>query len=238
MDTTEQPVAAIAAEAREFSGLLAHATAVEAVKTQAAYSCRAQIGGRLWLLVADGPGPKRAEAAARVAFGLGPASALLSTGFCGGLDPELRVGDVFIAERVAGADGKLWETAWFEDQGVNARMGTLLSCDRVVITSGEKQSLYRETGARAVEMEAAAVARMAGEKGVPFYCIRVVSDAACETLPLDFNLYRAPSGRFRRGRILGAVLARPWSIRGLMRLNADSSRASRYLGDFLVSCRF
>jgi adenosylhomocysteine nucleosidase len=238
MDTTEQPVAAIAAEAREFSGLLAHATAVEAVKTQADYSCRARIGGRLWLLVADGPGPKRAEAAARVALGLGPVSSMLSTGFCGGLDPELRVGDVFVAGKVFGEGDRRWKAVEVKSQGLAAQAGSLLSRDRVVITSSDKASLYRSLGARAVEMEAAAVAQMAEENGVPFYCVRVVSDAASDTLPLDFNLYRAPSGRFRRGRILGAVLARPWSIRGLMRLNTDSLRAARSLGDFLVSCQF
>lgn len=238
MDTHEKQIAAIAAEAREFSGLLAHATEVEALKTAAAYSCRARIGGRWWLLVADGPGPKRAAEAARVACEQGDVGALVSTGFCGGLDPELEVGDVFVAGRVVGEGGGTWHASQVEYAGGRAWEGTLLSCDKVVISSGEKLSLYREVGARVVEMEAAAVARVAQEKGVAFYCVRVVSDAASDTLPIDFNLYRAPSGRFSRGRILGAALARPWSFRGLMRLNRNSIRAARCLGDFLVSCRF
>jgi len=234
----EQQIAAIAAEAREFTGLLAHATEVEAVKTAAAYSCRARIGGRRWLLVADGPGPKRAEAAARAAFEAGPVDRVVSMGFCGGLGPDLRVGEVLVASEVIGEGGASWDASPVESIKGAAGKGPLFSCDRVVVTSGEKRSLFREVGARAVEMEAAAVARLASEKGAPFYCVRVVSDAANESLPLDFNLYRAPSGRFRRGRIVAAALARPWSIRGLMRLNTDSIRASRCLGDFLVSCRF
>lgn len=238
MGISESHIAAIAAEAREFSGLLAHATEVEAVKTAAAYSCRARIGGRLWLLFADGPGPKHAEVAAREAFAAGPVDWAVSVGFCGGLDPGLRVGEVLIASEVIGEGGVIWNVSPVESGECAAGRGPLLSCDRVVITSGEKQTLFREVGARAVEMEAAAVARVAQEKGVPFCCVRVVSDAAGDTLPLDFNQYRAPSGRFRRGRILAAALARPWSLRGLMRLNNDSIRAARCLGDFLVSCRF
>ncbi len=238
MDTTEQPIAAIAAEPREFSGLLAHATSVEAVRTRASYACRARIGGRPWLLVADGPGPARATAAARVALELGPAGSLLSTGFCGGLDPDLKVGDVFVADEVIGEGDRHWAALAVRQEGGSTPSGRLLSRDRVVITADEKLSLYRSMGARAVEMEAAAVAQVAHDEGLPFYCVRVVSDSACDTLPLDFNLYRAPSGRFSRGRILGAALARPWSIRGLLRLNTDSLRATRSLGDFLVHCSF
>lgn len=238
MDTTELPVAAIAAEPREFSGLLAHATSVEAVRTRASYACRAQIGGRPWLLVADGPGPVRASAATRVALDLGPVCALLSTGFCGGLDPALKVGEVFVADDVMGEGESRWAARTAGREGGTTPTGRLLSRDRVVVTAEEKVSLFRTLGARVVEMEAAAVAQAAHDEGVPFYCVRVVSDAASDTLPLDFNLYRAPSGRFSRGRILGAALARPWSFRGLLRLNTDSLRATRSLGDFLVHCSF
>ncbi len=238
MVTTEQPIAAIAAEPREFSGLLAHATSVEAVRTRASYACRAQIGGRPWLLVADGPGPVRAAAAARVALEQGPVTSVLSTGFCGGLDPELKVGDVFVADDVIGKGDKHWTAQAVRQEGRSAQSGRLLSRDRVAITADEKLSFFRSLGARAVEMEAAAVAQVAHDEALPFYCVRVVSDSATDTLPLDFNLYRSPSGRFRRGRILAAALARPWSIRGLMRLNTDSLRATRSLGDFLVHCSF
>jgi adenosylhomocysteine nucleosidase len=238
MDTTELSIAAIAAEPREFSGLLAHATRVEAVRTRASYACRARIGGRAWVLVADGPGPLRAAAAARVALELGPVSAMVSTGFCGGLDPALKVGDVFVADDVMGEGDRHWAARAAGAGGGTTPSGRLLSRDRVVISADEKSALYRTLGARAVEMEAAAVAQAAEDEGVPFYCVRVVSDSASDTLPLDFNLYRSPSGRFSRGRIIGAALARPWSFRGLMRLNADSLRATRSLGDFLVHCSF
>ena len=168
----------------------------------------------------------------------GPVSSFLSTGFCGGLDPELNVSDVFVAEKVVGDGGQRWDVSEVHTGDQRAARGLLLSRDEVVITKDDKRSLFRSLGARAVEMEAAAVAQMAHQNGVPFYCIRVVSDAASDGLPLDFNQFRAPSGRFRRGRILGAVLAHPSSIRGLLRLNTNSLRAARSLGDFLVHCQF
>lgn len=234
----EQPITAIAAMSREFSGLLSHATSVEAVRTEAAYTCRASIAGRDWLLVADGPGPERAANAVKVALGLGRPAALVSIGYCGALDPSLEVGDVFEPETVVGEGGERWNVRRAAAEGEPAQAGALLSEDRVVITAEEKQSLYRSLGARAVEMEASAVAKSAAEAGIPFYCVRVISDSAHDTLPIDFNLYRAPSGRFRQGRILGAALAHPSSFRGLIKLNAGSKRASRILGDYLVHCMF
>ena len=90
-----------------------------------------------------------------------------------------------------------------------------------------------------MEMEAAGVAARASEKGIPFFCVRSVSDTAAEDLVLDFNTYRDREGRFSRLRVAGAALRRPWSlIPGLLRLNRNSLAASESLGDFLVDCRF
>ena len=36
--------------------------------------------------------------------------------------------------------------------------------------------------------------QIAAEWGVPFYCVRAVSDTASEDMPLDFNLYRDSEG--------------------------------------------
>ena len=218
--------------------MLAHATSVEALRTGTSYACRAEIGGRRWLLLADGPGPERAKHAVEMAFEQGPVASVVSTGFCGGLDPELKVGEVFVADRVIGDAGQEWPARDVQASEGTAETGALLSRDRVAVSAAEKAQLFESTGARVTEMEAAAVADEAQRRDVPFYCVRVVSDAASDTMPLDFNLYRAPSGRFRRGRIIGAALARPTSIRGLMRLNTDTLRAARRLGDFLVYCRF
>ncbi len=94
---------------------------------------------------------------------------VISTGFCGALDPALRVGEIV-------RDG-----IWTED--------------RVGVTAEDKRRLRQQTGARVVEMEFAAVSAKAAEWGVPCKAIRVVSDTALEDLPLDFNRYRDGDGR-------------------------------------------
>jgi len=88
-------------------------------------------------------------------------------------------------------------------------------------------------------MEAAALAERAESWGVPFYCVRIVTDTASEALPVDFNAYRDADGRFSRSRILLAALRRPGVlVPRLMQFNRRCRDASAVLGDFVASCRF
>ena len=103
--------------------------------------------------------------------------------------------------------------------------------------AAEKRQLAA-AGAMAVEMEAAAVGAAALTRGVPFYCVRVVSDEAGEDLPLDFNRFRNPDGRLSRRRIAAAALKHPGRIPALIKLDRSANRASQALGEFLVNCQF
>lgn len=154
-------------------------------------------------------------------------SGIISTGFCGALDPALRLGDIVISGAAPRATPAPFAT------------GEILSIDRVAITAAEKRKLYAGTGAIAVEMEAAAVRQKAADWSVPFYCIKSVSDVAADDMPLDFNLYREAQGRFARSRIALAALSRPFTVApALLRLNRNCSVAADALGEFLANCRF
>ena len=59
-------------------------------------------------------------------------------------------------------------------------------------------------------MEAAGVARAAEDLGVPFYCIRAVSDLAGEDFANDFNAALTPDGRFSTLRLVAGA----WRVRG------------------------
>ncbi len=189
------------------------------------------MNGRAVVLVANGPGPKLAASAVEVAREHEELTGLLSTGYCGALDPALRVGDIFIAACVLPSAACVQSLA--STRG-SARTGKLLSVDRVASTAAEKSEL-RKTGADAIEMEAAGVAQKAMEYNLPFYCVRVVTDTAHENLPLDFNLMRNSAGRFSRMKILAAGVR---ALPGLIELNKRSKAAAQALGDFLAGTRF
>jgi adenosylhomocysteine nucleosidase len=223
----------VAAEAREFEGLMRKVGTSERLSWPVLFARKVEYGGNVAVLVAHGPGPKLAAEAARVAAGREPVGALVSTGFCGALDPSLAANDIFVARDLIGVGPAL-----APHSELSHRCGSLVSGDRVAVTAAEKAEL-RKTGGDAVEMEAAGVAEAARELSLPFYCVRVITDTAEESLPLDFNKMRDAEGRFSRTQIVCAALRNPKNIfPKLIKLNGRCQSASRTLGEFLANCRF
>ncbi|MCC6394261.1 MAG: hypothetical protein IT167_26935 [Bryobacterales bacterium] len=229
----------IAAEKIEFAGIERRVSSLRPLSLPVDYAAEAELREHRLALVANGAGPRLAAQAVDAACGKWKVDAVISTGFCGGLDPALSVGQVIAASEIdARVSGKRYPAYLPRETNPAPACGAILSIDRVAVSVEEKEAL-RATGAAAVEMEAAGVAERAACHGIPFYCIRVVSDAAGESMPLDFNLYRTAEGRFRRGAIARAALARPLRrIPGLLRLRRQARIASMKLGEFFADCRF
>lgn len=226
----------IAAEPREFSGLLRFCRNVKRLGWPVHAAWSADLNGREVLLVANGAGRRRAAEAVDVASSMGKLDLICNMGFCGALENGMEIGDIFVAGRVQTGDA---EYAAVKPQSTRPHhAGVLASIDRVAQTAGEKRDL-RARGASAVEMEAAGVAAKAAELGVPFYCVRSVTDLADEGFRLDFNAALRPDGRFDTMRLIAASCRRPVSLLPeLVRLGRRCRTASRTLGEFVADCRF
>jgi adenosylhomocysteine nucleosidase len=229
----------VAAEAREFSGLLKFCRSVKKLHWPVAWVRSAELNGRNVLLAANGAGPRLAAAAletARLAIPEGNMQAVVSTGFCGGLDPGLKIGAIFVANCIQVA-GELAAIEVPRSRGEYSS-GTLVSTDRVAQTAEQKRDL-RSSGASAIEMEAAGILPRVREWEVPFYCIRSVTDLANESFTLDFNTVRDSDGRFSTPRILAAAIRRPFTVGSeLMELRNRCDIAARSLGEFIANCSF
>ncbi|MBI3207846.1 MAG: hypothetical protein HYZ37_02970 [Candidatus Solibacter usitatus] len=219
----------VAAEKFEFDGVLRRTTGVRQLGWPMRFAAEGTLNGRRVVFVANGPGPRLAAEALETVLRAMPVDQVVSTGTCGGLDPALRVGDVVEAGEVLDSvSGEKFAT-------VSNAGSTIVSQNRVAVTAAEKRTL-RGTGASAVEMEAAGVARSAAAHTLPFFCIRAVSDDADAGLPLDFNCYRDDAGRFDRSAIAKAAVMRPFSrIPALIRLHRNAGIASEKLGEYLAS---
>ena len=215
----------VAAEARELAGFAPQLSARRRLPLPIGFAEEGELGGRRWLLAANGAGPRLAAAAVRA---FAKPDRIVSTGYCGALDPALKLSDVVICSRVVEADtNRHFETA--DEFGA-----TCLSGDRVIQTGREKQLLRQTTGASIVEMEAAGVAAEAESMGVPFHCIRVVTDTAGEDMRVDFNSARDEQGRFRLSQIAKAALRHPFErIPELLKLNRRAQAATARLGEYL-----
>lgn len=225
----------VASDRMEFAGITRRMEGLPAAPLSVDWSRLGRIRGNELLLVANGVGWRRAEAAVDAAAAFQP-DAIVSTGFCGALDPRLEIGEIVVATCVAVSSrryGSLPVTTALRHSPT-----VVWSTDRVVQTAAGKASLSA-AGFGAVEMEAAGVAARAEALRLPFYCIRTVSDLAGEDMANDFNLALTEGGHFDTMILLRGSLRRPLvRIPELLRLRKRCVRAAQTLGDFFADCRF
>ncbi len=229
----------IAADPRECTGWVSHWEAVHPVSLPVNWARAGRWKGSDVMAIASGAGAERAFAAVIVAS---RPAAVCNIGFCGALDDSLRVGDIVVALGVRDETSirtRTYETLVPGVGNVEAVLsGGIVSIHHIARTAAEKRNL-RATGASIVDMEAAGVARAAEDLGLPFYCIRAVSDLAGEDFENDFDAALGPDGQFGTMRLLRGALASPRKRFGeLIRLQQRTALASKKLGDFLADCTF
>jgi adenosylhomocysteine nucleosidase len=103
----------------------------------------------------------------------------------------------------------------------------------IVANEAEKQRLASAYQADLVDMEAAAIARLAQMRGIPFYCIKGISDGHSDQLP-DFNRFILPGGQFKLARFVLFALLRPWYWHALIRMGENSRKAARNIAQSLL----
>lgn len=176
------------------------------------------------VLVCGGIGANAARRATEAVIALYRPAQVASAGFAGALNSTLKVGEVFIPARVVDSqDASSTDT--------HTGRGVLVSFAEIA-SPEQKAKLGYAFGAQAVDMEAAAVARGAGARGVRFMAVKAVSDESDFVLP-QMNRYVSPEGKFRTAAFAAAMVVRPWMWAKTVRLARNSSRASRALCDWL-----
>src|SRR5260370_42694508 len=95
------------------------------------------------------------------------------------------------------------------------------------------RSLWESTGADAVEMESQIIRAICRAHGIPRATIRVISDAANEHLPLDFNALMTDEQKLNYAKLILAVLGSPGKIPALLRLPRQTQEAANNLAAVL-----
>ncbi len=163
-----------------------------------------------------GMGAARAELAVEAAISEMPITTVISVGLAGACDPELRVGDIIRAGVVI--DSRTGER--FDD----SRYRQILATVDAVASVREKARLYVEYDAEAVDMEAAAVARLAKAHGLGFHAIKAISDE------FDFELeglsrFGTEDGQFREIAFALHAAVRPAIWGKVVSLGRNSAKA-------------
>ncbi|HTW36422.1 MAG TPA: hypothetical protein VMD53_17505 [Rhizomicrobium sp.] len=158
---------------------------------------------------------------------------VLSIGICGALSPTLEVGDCVIATEIVTKDQRLaTHGPWTKELLENipyAQPASLAGTDTILASSAEKEYLYRMTNAAAADMESHVAARIAGERGVPFAAVRVVSDSASRALPPAAMVAMTKSGEVDILAVLRSLAMQPTQIPALIRTAWEAEKAFRAL---------
>ncbi len=173
--------------------------------------------GEEWVAVCAGMGGEAARRAFAEAEAGGRVDRVFSIGWAGALDEALPVGKSFLASAVLDAQtGERFELG---------REGRVLVSTARVADGSEKRRLAATYGGAMVDMESAAVVRMAMMRGIPVECVKGISDEAGARLP-DFNRFIDLSGQMRMAAFVGYVAVRPRHWVALVRLGRASAAAA------------
>lgn len=172
------------------------------------------------VIVVGGIGEQAAQRAAELAVTYAQPELLVNAGLVGGISPRLKVGDVGrIKQIVEAPSGMRFETGGGE---------WVLVTGATISGPEAKQRLHTQYGADVVDMEAAAVARVAQRHGLKLVIIKSVSDVADFVLP-PLGEFVEPNGKFAMRSFLAYAAVRPKWWRPVIRLGRNSGLAAKNL---------
>ena len=177
-----------------------------------------------------GIGRQNAEKSVRAFLATNSPETVFTCGFAGGLNPDLKLGEVVFEPAEPSTSNLQLETRL---AAAGAKPAKFFCADRIATTVAEKKKLRDETGADVVEMESAAIHAVCRERGIPCITIRVISDEANEDLPLDFNALAKPDKSLDLGKLALAIAKSPGKIGALMELQKKISFAAERLATVL-----
>jgi adenosylhomocysteine nucleosidase len=184
----------------------------------------------LYVAACAGAGQNAATRAFAAVEESAPVDLVFSLGWAGALAADLAPGS---AHNVAGVIDVCTGERFHCDAGAGPLW---LATSPKVAGESEKRRLASTYSAALVDMEAAAIARLAHMRGIPFYCIKGVSDGLSDRLP-DFNRFLSPTGQMQLGRLILFALTRPIYWHSLLQMGENSKKASQSvagaLRDFL-----
>ena len=174
-----------------------------------------------------GMGRKNAEESIQRRLAANLPALVLTCGFAGGLNPNLPGRTVvFSADEQTGLTPAL--------SALGAVPVRFHCAGRVAITAAEKQQLWQTTSADVVEMESEVIREVCRRHHIPSATIRVISDAAQEDLPLDFNALMNSHMQINFAKLAWQLAKSPAKIPRLLELQKRTAQARGNLGDVLV----
>lgn len=182
----------------------------------------------MWVAVCAGMGADAARRAFALAEAGGPLDLVLSVGWAGSLDEGAGAGSVHVPTEVI--DAQTGERFALTN---GDRKWRLVTAARVVDAKEKARLAATYPGAALVDMEAAAVARLAEIRKIPLLCVKGVSDAMGAELP-ELNPFIDATGQMRMLPFLAYAVCRPKYWPALAHMGRNSARAAENMRDLIL----
>ncbi len=180
----------------------------------------------VWLLGTMGAG---AAASLEKKLAQSRPALVVSAGFAGALQPDLKAGDLII--------GKNYSDLQIVTQltlGEEWRMGDILTADAIIERAEDKLRLGVETGCLAGDLETSHLARICSDQNLPMLSVRCISDTAADDMPVpSHTLLNPATGRPEPFQLFRHLIANPTSVPGFNKLLKNAKLAQTRLAQGL-----
>jgi adenosylhomocysteine nucleosidase len=158
---------------------------------------------------------------------------LISTGFAGALNEELRVGDLLLAKNFSTIDLHPRRSS---PSNLPIHVADLLTTPTLIDSSDERNKIARESGAAAVDMETEFIVRACAAHGVPILSLRIITDTPREPFPAPPKvLFDIEQQRTRMTALARFFLAHPNRLPRLAQFARRIAHTRKTLANALVA---
>lgn len=190
------------------------------------------------ILIYAGAGAENARKATELAVSKG-ATKLISWGCAAALSPDLKMGDLVLADSLLNSNGLeiAVNATWHQHvktvlgSDIVAYKGALFNSNVLISTATEKQAIYAKTGAIALDMESDTIAQVAQHYALPFLAIRAIADPAMMDLPTSVSKALNENGEIEITKIIASLVFNPKEITHLIQLGQYFQLAKRTLSN-------
>ncbi len=247
-------IAVVCALKQEIKPLVAHMHVSKKFTFEQALFYQADINGLPVTLVQGGIGRNNAVKAINYLLQSLKIKLLISSGVAGGVRRGVNVGDLIIAENVGYSKKEEFEDEELQVESnfsckkeyvqlanqlskeleIRSHCGDMLTVDKVISQTRIKRKIGYKTSFLAVDMESAAIAGIAHERGIEFAAIRSISDDIDDDLEIDYGGIISDEGKVKVSKLALKVMKDPQQLAVLRRLNKQTKTAVKSLCIFLL----
>jgi adenosylhomocysteine nucleosidase len=207
--------------------------------------------GRDILVVQSGVGKKRARNVLEKVLGDYSPTLVISCGFAGGLNTDLKLGDVLIADTVLDINYKSnnenfevkTSKALNSTEALKAKemsngfpfeiySGSLITSDTAICIPEKKKELGDQNSALGVDMETSALLEVTSQRSIPLVSIRVISDTVDQELA-NFSPCIDENGNVSKMKAGWYILTNPSLIPMAISLKSQMPVALKNMTEFL-----